>query len=154
MRTMGRCSIGGGWWRRSRATCRCGGGGWGRLVKAGDGSGGRLTTARGVWLQCIFVERQVGGSPFGSKKRSTELMSMIPTQKSKDASRMQHPPFASYLRPSEGQNLKDASRTKEKTQKKSPNTPSDGRNLRPYALNPLYCRIPEYSGIQTCYKLC
>ena len=39
---MGRCSDGGGWWRRSRATCRCGGGGWGRLVKAGDGGGGRL----------------------------------------------------------------------------------------------------------------
>ena len=67
----------------------------------------------------------------------TEITSTIPTQKSKDASRTQNPAFASYLRPSEGQNLKDASRTEDKTQKKSPNTPSDGRNLRPYELNPL-----------------
>ena len=34
------------------------------------------------------------------------------------ASRTQNPAFASYLRPSEGQNLKDASRTEDKTQKK------------------------------------
>ena len=61
---------------------------------------------RGVWLQCIFVERQVGRSPFGTKKRSTEITSTIPTQKLKDASRTQNPAFASYLRPSEGQNLK------------------------------------------------
>ena len=72
----------------------------------------------GVWLQCIFVERQVGRSPFGSKKWSTELTIWIPTQKSKDASRTQNPPFASYLRPSEGKTSKDASRTEEKTQKK------------------------------------
>ena len=31
---------------------------------------------------------------------------------------MQNPAFVSYLHPSEGQNLKDASRTEEKTQKK------------------------------------
>jgi hypothetical protein len=101
-----------------------------RLGAAGEGRGWRrrATTARGVWLQCIFVERQVGRSPFGSKKWSTELTSRIPTQNSKDASRTQNPPFASYLRPSE----------EEKTQKKSPNTPSDGRNLRPSTLNPLY----------------
>ena len=103
-----------------------------------DGAGGMVTM--------FFVERQVGRStyvenPFGSKKRSTELTSTIPSQKSKDASRTQNPAFASYLRPSEGQNLKDASRTEEKTQKKSPNTPSDGRNLRPYALNPLYSQM-------------
>ncbi len=79
-----------------------------RLGAAREGRGWRrrATTARGVWLQCIFVERQVGRSPFGTKKRSTEITSMIPTQKSKDASRMQNPVFVSYLRPSEGQNLK------------------------------------------------
>ena len=113
---MGRCSDEGGWWRRSMATCRCGGGGWGRLVKAGDGGGGRLW--RGGMVTMYFVERQVGRSPFGSKKWSTELTSRIPTQKSKDASRTQNPPFASYLRPSEGKTSKDASRTEEKTQKK------------------------------------
>jgi hypothetical protein len=116
MRTMGRCSDGGGWWRRSMATCRCGGGGWGRLVKAGDGGGGRLW--RGGMVTMYFVERQVGRSPFGSKKWSTELTTRIPTQKSKDASRTQNPPFASYLRPSEGKTSKDASRMEEKTQKK------------------------------------
>ena len=47
----------------------------------------------------------------------TEITSTIPTQKSKDASRTQNPAFASYLRPSEGQNLKDTSRTEDKTQK-------------------------------------
>ena len=54
----------------------------------------------------IFVEKQVGRSPFGTKKRSTEIKSMIPLQKSKDLSRTQNPTFASYLCPSEGQNLK------------------------------------------------
>jgi len=43
---------------------------------------------------------------FGTKTRSTKLTSRIPMQKSKDASRTQNPAFASYLRPSEGQNLK------------------------------------------------
>jgi hypothetical protein len=94
-----------------------------RLGAAGEGRGWRrrATTARGVWLQCIFVERQVGRSPFGSKKWSTELTIRIPMQKSKDASRTQNPPFASYLRPSEGKTSKDASRTEEK-RKNSPNT--------------------------------
>ena len=52
---MGRCSDGGGWWSRSRDTCRCGGGGWGRLVKAGDGGGGRRR--RGGYGYNVFLCR-------------------------------------------------------------------------------------------------
>jgi hypothetical protein len=111
-----------------------------RLGAAGEGRGWRrrATTARGVWLQCIFVERQVGRSPFGSKIWSTELTSRIPTQKSKDASRTPNPPFASYLRLRRGKPQKTQVGRKKKRKKKSPNNPLDGRNLRPYALNPLY----------------
>jgi hypothetical protein len=81
----------------------------------GDGGAGRglrvdaAAAARGVWLQCDFcgeAGRYIEARPFGTKKRSTEITSTIPTQKSKDASRTQNPAFASYLRPSEGQNLK------------------------------------------------
>ena len=99
-----------------------------------DGVGGMVT------IYCGEAGRYLHRRPFGSKKRSTKSTSRIPTQKSKDASRTQNPAFASYvllLLASFGGRGKTSKTQIDKRKKKSPNTPSDGRNLRPYALNPL-----------------
>ncbi len=45
--------MGGGWWRRPRATYGQGGGGWGRLVVAGEG--GRQRQSAGVGLWCVII---------------------------------------------------------------------------------------------------
>ena len=116
---MGRCSDGGGWWRRSRATCRCGGGGGGRLVKAGDGGGGRLR--RGGYGYNVFLWRgRSVEALLAPKKRSTELTSTIPTQKSKDASRTQNPPFASNYGGAKPQRTQVDGRKKKKLAKSAP----------------------------------
>ena len=77
-----------------------------------DGAGGMVT------MYFCGEAGRYDRSPCGSNKRSTELTSTIPTQKSKDASRTQNPAFASTCVLRRGKTSKDASRTEDKTQKK------------------------------------
>ena len=125
-----------------------------RLGAAREGRGWRrrATTARGVWLQCIFVERQVGRGLFFTPKKGllNYRVRFLRRNRSTQVGRK-----TQLLRPTcvlqRGKTSKTQVGRKTKRKKKSPNTPSDGRTLHPYQLNPLY--TPLLGGSQNWNKI-